>query len=118
MSSPTVRYRLTTIVITFSVLSLQVAACRSQDIPADDVVAKLQEKATDSPTDSIPRAFHFGSQGQSSRFSNHTSHTNRLVPVYTFGRKADLSAVTGKNSSYRQEVQGQTALRTSCLYTP
>ncbi len=24
-------------------------------------------------------------------FSNHTSHSNRLVPVYLFGKKADLA---------------------------
>lgn len=34
-------------------------------------------------------------------FSNHTSHTNRLVPVYVFGKKADLGAVMGVNSRYR-----------------
>ena len=49
----------------------------------------------------IPRVYHFGSQGPGNVFSNHTSHTNRLVPVYVFGRKADLSAVTGENSRYR-----------------
>jgi alkaline phosphatase len=48
-----------------------------------------------------PRAYHFGSQGAGDVFSNHTSHTNRLVPVYVFGRKADLAAVTGENSVYR-----------------
>src|SRR5262245_56035352 len=30
------------------------------------------------------RAYHFGSQGPGGVFSNHTSHTNRLVPVYIF----------------------------------
>ena len=29
------------------------------------------------------------------------SHSNRLVPVYLFGRKGDLKAVTGENSRYR-----------------
>ncbi|HZW33539.1 MAG TPA: alkaline phosphatase [Isosphaeraceae bacterium] len=47
------------------------------------------------------RAYHFGSQGPADVFSNHTSHTNRLVPVYLFGGKADLEAVTGVNSRYR-----------------
>ena len=49
----------------------------------------------------MPRAYHFGSQEPADVFSNHTSHTNRLVPVYIFGRKAALSAVTGANSKYR-----------------
>ncbi|HMF34992.1 MAG TPA: alkaline phosphatase, partial [Isosphaeraceae bacterium] len=31
----------------------------------------------------------------------HTSHTNRLVGVYVFGRKADLGSVMGENSRYR-----------------
>ena len=47
------------------------------------------------------RAYHFGSQGAKNVFSNHTSHSNRLVPVYVFGTKADLKSVTGKNSRYR-----------------
>ncbi len=47
------------------------------------------------------RAFHFGSQGPGGVFSNHTSHSNRLVPVYLFGRKGDLKSVMGENSRYR-----------------
>jgi alkaline phosphatase len=47
------------------------------------------------------RAYHFGSQGPGDVFSNHTSHTNRLVPVYLFGRKGDLKSVMGGNSRYR-----------------
>jgi alkaline phosphatase len=49
----------------------------------------------------MSRAYHFGSQGAGDVFSNHTSHTNRLVPVYVFGRKANLGAVMGANSRYR-----------------
>jgi alkaline phosphatase len=56
-------------------------------------VANQKEKAT--------RPYHFGSQGPGDVFSNHGSHSNRLVPVYVFGRKVDLGAVTGKNSLYR-----------------
>ena len=48
------------------------------------------------------RAYHFGSQGPGDVFSNHTSHSNRLVPVYLFGKKADLKAVMGENSRYRE----------------
>ena len=60
---------------------------------ADVDVAHAREK--------LPRAYHFGSQGPGDVFSNHASHTNRLIPFYVFGRKADLGAVTGKNSVYR-----------------
>src|SRR5262249_10953937 len=42
-----------------------------------------------------------GSQGPGDVFSNHTNHSNRLIPVYVFGRKADLGAVTDNNSLYR-----------------
>ncbi len=56
-------------------------------------------------------AYHFGSQGPGDVFSNHASHTNRLIPVYVFGRKADLGAVTGPNSRYRDPEEGQGALR-------
>jgi alkaline phosphatase len=45
--------------------------------------------------------YHFGSQGPGDVFSNHTSHTNRLVPVYVFGKKARLEAIMGTNSRYR-----------------
>ncbi len=47
------------------------------------------------------RAYHFGSQGPGDVFSNHTSHSNRLVSVYLFGRKGDLGSVMGENSRYR-----------------
>lgn len=51
------------------------------------------------------RAYHFGSQGPGAEFSNHTSHTNRLIPVYVLGAAADLSAVTGANSIYRDAAR-------------
>ena len=49
----------------------------------------------------VARAYHFGSQGSGDVFSNHTSHSNRLVPVYVFGKRAELNSVTGENSRYR-----------------
>ena len=49
----------------------------------------------------MTRTYHFGSQGPGDMFSNHTSHTNRLVPVYVFGAKADLRRIMGVNSRYR-----------------
>jgi alkaline phosphatase len=66
-----------------------------------DRLKELQTSYVVSPTLKVPRAYHFGSQEPADVFSNHTSHTNRLVPVYVFGRKAALSAVTGPNSKYR-----------------
>jgi alkaline phosphatase len=49
----------------------------------------------------MARVYHFGSQGPGDVFSNHTSHTNRLIPVYVFGEKVNLNAVTGEYSRYR-----------------
>jgi alkaline phosphatase len=49
----------------------------------------------------IDRVYHFGSQGASGSFSNHSTHSNRLIPFYTFGSKLDPGSVTGKNSVYR-----------------
>jgi alkaline phosphatase len=66
-----------------------------------DRLKELQTSYVAGSGQKVARAYHFGSQGPGSIFSNHTSHTNRLVPVYVFGKKADLAAVTGVNSRYR-----------------
>ena len=44
---------------------------------------------------------HWGDQA--SRFSNWTTHSNRLVPVYTWG--LSLESVKDENSPYRDETQ-------------
>ena len=59
------------------------AAARSdrdqlRDLQTDYVVNAEQK---------IPRVYHFGSQGTGDVFSNHTSHTNRLIPIYVFGQE-------------------------------
>jgi alkaline phosphatase len=66
-----------------------------------DRLKDLQTAYVVSASQKMPRAYHFGSQEPADVFSNHNSHTNRLVPVYIFGSKAALSAVTGANSKYR-----------------
>ena len=66
-----------------------------------DRLKELQTSYVAGASQKMARAYHFGSQGPGDVFSNHTSHTNRLVPVYVFGKKADLAAVTGANSRYR-----------------
>ena len=68
---------------------------------AQDRLKDIQAEAIRTKGDKLPRAYHFGSQGAGGVFSNHTSHSNRLIPIYTFGRKVDLGAVTGPNSPYR-----------------
>ncbi len=71
----------------------------------DDPIRDLQDRYAATKTEKVARAYHFGSQGPGSTFSNHTSHTNRLIPIYTFGTKVDLGSVTGANSAYRDETK-------------
>jgi alkaline phosphatase len=78
------------------------AACPAR---AADRIKELQNSYVEGRTRKMDRAYHFGSQGPGSYFSNHATHTNRLIPVYVFGRKADLGAVTGKNSRYRDAAK-------------
>ena len=66
-----------------------------------DLLKILQTRYATSASQKEHRVFHFGSQGAGNVFSNHTSHSNRLVGVYTYGRKADLRSVMGENSRYR-----------------
>ncbi len=66
-----------------------------------DLLKELQTRYATSAAMKESRVYHFGSQGAGDVFSNHASHTNRLVPVYLFGRKADLRSVMGENSRYR-----------------
>ena len=76
-----------------------------------DRLKSLQTVYAAAADQKVARAYHFGSQGAGDVFSNHTSHTNRLVPVYIFGTKADLASVTGQNSRYRDPEQHQGPLR-------
>jgi len=79
----------------------EVRAQAPPQVQVSDLLKKLQTRYAASASEKEPRVFHFGSQGAGSVFSNHTSHTNRLVGVYVFGRKADLGSVMGENSRYR-----------------
>lgn len=72
---------------------------------ADDPIRDMQRAYAANKDEKRPRAYHFGSQGPGDVFTNHGSHTNRLVPVYVFGKKADLGTVTGKNSLYRDRAK-------------
>ncbi|MGZ3415207.1 MAG: alkaline phosphatase, partial [Isosphaeraceae bacterium] len=78
-----------------------ILAPASWPVQVSDVLKKLQTRYAASASEKEPRVFHFGSQEAGSVFSNDTSHTNRLVGVYVFGRKADLGSVIGENSRYR-----------------
>lgn len=84
--------------IRFAVVAALLAA---SPLLADDPFRELQNQSIRTKDDAVARPYHFGSQGAGSIFSNSTSHSNRLIPAYVFGTKADLKAVSGKNSVYR-----------------
>ena len=71
----------------------------------EDRLKEIQAEAVAHKGDKVARAYHFGSQGAGDQFTNHTSHSNRLIPIYTFGRKVDLGSVTGANSGYRDPAK-------------
>ncbi len=73
----------------------------------DDRLKQIQADAIEHRAEKVARPYHFGSQGAGDVYTNHTSHSNRLIPVYTFGRKVDLGAVTGANSGYRDPAKVQ-----------
>jgi alkaline phosphatase len=82
-------------------LALLTALANPSLSPGADRIRDLQDAYVENRAQKVSRAYHFGSQGPDNVFSNHTSHSNRLIPVYVFGRKADLASVTGSNSRYR-----------------
>jgi len=86
-------------------LALALAPAATGVIAADDRIKEIQAEAVAHKDDKAPRAYHFGSQGPGDVFSNHASHSNRLIPIYTFGRKVDLGSVTGANSVYRDPAR-------------
>ncbi|MHB1560020.1 MAG: hypothetical protein ACYC61_21420, partial [Isosphaeraceae bacterium] len=55
-----------------------------------DRLKAMQTEYVANSSEQVARAYHFGSQGPGDIFSNHTSHSNRLVAIYLFGRKGDL----------------------------
>ena len=71
----------------------------------DDPIRDQQNDYVAHSKDKARRWYHFGSQGPDDVFSNHDGHSNRLIPIYAFGRKVDLAAVTGLNSAYRDEAK-------------
>jgi alkaline phosphatase len=91
--------------LSFAISIVLVTAAASGPAPASadepDRLRALQAEYVANPSQKVARAYHFGSQGPGDVFSNHTSHSNRLVSVYLFGRKGDLKSVMGANSRYR-----------------
>ena len=86
------------ILLGFSVIAQEAA-------PAGDPVATMQADAIASKKAKKARPWHFGSQPANDVYTNHTSHSNRLIPVYTFGSKIKLADVAGANSLYRDQAR-------------
>lgn len=77
----------------------------SAQAPTDDPVRELQNRAVDGKTSSV---LHWGTNP--AEYGQWSNHTNRLIPVYTFGTRGggagvDLDSYTGRNSPYRSEKQ-------------
>ncbi len=85
----------------FAFLIVILSVFRGPVFGDDDRLKVLQTANAATATQKIARPYHFGSQGTPGVFSNHTSHSNRLIPFYTFGRKLDPTEYTGANSPYR-----------------
>lgn len=91
----------------FSVaLCALVFACGPESSPAED--DPLREFQAQGVKEGQSPVMSWGTD--SKKFSNWTNHSNRLIPVYTFGTKGagegiDLSSYQGKNSPYRSEDQ-------------
>lgn len=68
--------------------------CCLQPLPAQDPIAELQANAA------ATNQSDWGHWGpDATKYSSWTTHSNRLIPVYTFG--LNLEGVTGENSVYR-----------------
>lgn len=82
-------------------LALWLAIVFAPTAEAEDVLRTLQEAAV---RDGASPAAHWGPDA--TRYSSWTTHTNRLIPVYTYGtlgagEGVDLTDYTGENSVYR-----------------
>jgi alkaline phosphatase len=87
-----------------ALLLVSVALGTSFDAVATDLVHRLQSEATLSGKSPIG---HWGENPD--RYSSWTSHSNRLIPVYTYGtagagKGIDLTSYTGENSLYRDQA--------------
>jgi len=84
---------------------LSVAAQEPARNASANKIYDLQNNAVATKTEKKPRPWHFGSQGANNVYSNHMTHSNRLIPVYAFGSKIKLADVAGANSLYRDPAR-------------
>ncbi|MBK8979981.1 MAG: alkaline phosphatase [Planctomycetes bacterium] len=66
-----------------------------------DPLRALQEQAIETRDQRLERCYAYGWQGLADVFSTHRTHSNRPVPVMTFGAFGDLASITGTASVYR-----------------
>lgn len=91
------------LLLLFTLSSLQTGPAFA-DEPADHV-AQLQAEAFEKERSALG---HWGTVPE--KYSQWKTHSNRLIPVYTFGTKdagegIDLNGYTGRNSAYRSESE-------------
>ena len=82
-----------------SFLFLATSACFAQEATTDQTDAIRQMQFVDIDSD-VPTFGHWGDKP--TKYSSWTNHSNRLVPIYTFG--IGLEKYTGENSVYRNEA--------------
>jgi len=91
-----------------SLILLATISPASAEKPAHDHIKKIQTAAVQNKKSPVA---HWGFDPEN--YSQWTSHSLRLIPVYTFGTKGnakglDLNSYTGKNSPYRNQKSLET----------
>ncbi len=89
----------------FLTLISATAACAQSSETADDFIRTFQKQAVESKRSDW---IHWGDEP--GKFSNWQQHSNRLVPVYTFGMS--LESLKNDNSDYRSKSKIKSLYRT------
>ncbi len=89
--------------VLFSGLAAACVFCAAQSPALAEDVRELQKNAVEANQSD---AVHWGTDP--AKYVTWSTHSNRLIPVYTFGTKGagagiDLESYTGENSAYRDE---------------
>jgi len=74
-------------------------------LPIDDPIQLLQNAYAKHHETRQRRVYSFGAQPSETAFATYADHSNRLIPVYTFGQHAELANFTGKHSPYRSAAE-------------
>ena len=88
--------------LAFNLLFLVLVGChaeRSSPPPTTALVDRLRDLQTQAIEQNFADWGYWGPLP--AKYTGWTNHSNRLIPVYTFGM--DLSSVRGENSPYRSE---------------